>query len=158
MAGLSLRAYARWRRSQHLPGTTLKAVQKAVRRGWIHLESDGRIEPRWADREWAALHVPRVSVYRPGTRQRKDGAQDQPAAKDDEGGPVPDNLMSPPLAALHEPLFRLSGKRADLEAVLTAWQRVPELLLALEDGMAAAGVPLLERDMLSPTGDQEAAQ
>jgi hypothetical protein len=49
-----------------LPGGTLKSVQKALARGWITAERDGRIEPRTADAQWAALHVPRVVVSAPG--------------------------------------------------------------------------------------------
>jgi hypothetical protein len=80
MAALTLRAYGRHRRAEGLPGGSLQAVQKALKRGWIHALPSGRIDPVAADREWAGLTVERVSVYRPGTRQLKRYG-DRPAAK-----------------------------------------------------------------------------
>ena len=46
--GISLRAYAKHR------GVTLKAVQKAVARKRIKLESDGTVDAARADRDWTA--------------------------------------------------------------------------------------------------------
>ena len=46
--GISLRAYAKHR------GVTLKAVQKAIARKRIKLESDGTVDAARADRDWAA--------------------------------------------------------------------------------------------------------
>jgi hypothetical protein len=46
--GISLRGYARHR------GVTLKAVQKAVARKRIKLESDGTVDAARADRDWTA--------------------------------------------------------------------------------------------------------
>ena len=46
--GISLRAYAKHR------GVTLKAVQKAIARKRIKLESDGTVDATRADRDWAA--------------------------------------------------------------------------------------------------------
>ncbi|HUM15845.1 MAG TPA: hypothetical protein VL086_09155 [Candidatus Nitrosotalea sp.] len=79
-AGMTLRAYARHRRAKGLPGGSLEAVRKALRRGWIQAEPDGRIEPSRADRYWAALTVERVSIYRPGTRRLKSEPGDRPGA------------------------------------------------------------------------------
>ena len=46
--GISLRGYAKNR------GVTLKAVQKAVARKRIKLESDGSVDAVRADRDWTA--------------------------------------------------------------------------------------------------------
>lgn len=52
VVGISLRAYARHRRSLGLPGGTLSAVQKAVRDGRITLGRRGQINPAAADADW----------------------------------------------------------------------------------------------------------
>jgi hypothetical protein len=54
MALLSLRAYARHRAELGLPGTSHKAVQKAVAAGRIRLSPDGKVDSDEADRLWAA--------------------------------------------------------------------------------------------------------
>ncbi len=94
MAALTLRAYGWHRRAKGLPGGSLQAVQRALKRGWIHAEPDGRIEPGRADREWAALTVERVSIYRPGTRRLKSEG-DRPAAKGEKrpADPEPDDTV-----------------------------------------------------------------
>jgi hypothetical protein len=56
---LSLRAYARHRAARSLPGRTLAAVQKAIESGRIEADTDGRIEPALADRQWRKNTIPR---------------------------------------------------------------------------------------------------
>jgi phage terminase Nu1 subunit (DNA packaging protein) len=51
---VSIRAYARHRAEQGLPGTSHKAVQKAVAAGRIRLTADGQVDVEEADRLWAA--------------------------------------------------------------------------------------------------------
>jgi hypothetical protein len=62
MRGLTLRGYARHRKARGLVGGTLKAVQKALAKGWIRTERDGSILAAPADRSWAQLHKPRVRL------------------------------------------------------------------------------------------------
>jgi hypothetical protein len=151
-AGLSRRAYARHRAARGLPGATDRAVRRALHTGRIALSSDGTIDAEAADQAWRATTPPRgFQNGRPmaETLARLDREARTP--------PVPGNLMSRPLAALDElreqlgkmiaPLWRLHGQHADCKAVLTRVRRVPDLLMALEEGMIAAGVPLFERDM-----------
>lgn len=54
MPHLSIRAYARHRAERGLPGTTHKAVQKALERQRIRLTPEGRIDSDEADQLWAA--------------------------------------------------------------------------------------------------------
>lgn len=50
--GLSIRAYARWRRERGLPGQSPQAVCEALRTGRIERNRDGKITPETADRDW----------------------------------------------------------------------------------------------------------
>ena len=52
MTTLSLRAYARSRRSRGLPGGSLAAVQRAVASRRITLTADGKVDQDVADRQW----------------------------------------------------------------------------------------------------------
>lgn len=54
MALMSQRAYARHRAELGLPGTTHRAVQKAIEAGRIKLNAEGLIDSDAADRAWAA--------------------------------------------------------------------------------------------------------
>ncbi len=51
---MSQRAYARHRAEQGLPGTTHRAVQKAIEAGRIQVNEKGQIDSDQADRQWAA--------------------------------------------------------------------------------------------------------
>lgn len=51
---MSQRAYARHRAERGLPGTTHRAVQKAIQAGRIQVTDDGLIDSELADRQWAA--------------------------------------------------------------------------------------------------------
>jgi hypothetical protein len=141
VTALSLRGYARHRRRRGLPGATLNAVRTAVEYGRISRRPDGLIDVAAADRAWLenTIHDRRP----PRTRRPIEA---------DAG-----ELVSAPVAALVElrgllaelvgPLWRLEGQVADLQALLTAWLKLPGLLDQLEDGMRAAGVPLFAKDM-----------
>ncbi len=52
--GLSIREYARHRRTAGLRGGSPWGVQKALKAGRIHTDADGKIDPERADAEWAA--------------------------------------------------------------------------------------------------------
>lgn len=54
MALMSQRAYARHRAAHGLPGTTHRAVQKALESGRIKANEDGLIDSEAADRAWEA--------------------------------------------------------------------------------------------------------
>jgi hypothetical protein len=60
---LSSRGYAQHRKALGLPGTTHKAVQRALADGRIHADAEGLIDPGVADREW---HANTDASKRPG--------------------------------------------------------------------------------------------
>lgn len=51
--GLSIRAYAKYRRAHGLRGGNASAVQKAIDSGRISCNQHGKIDPVQADRQWA---------------------------------------------------------------------------------------------------------
>jgi hypothetical protein len=142
-AGKSLREYARHRRDRGLPGHTLHAVQTAIEYGRITRLPNGRIDAAAADRLWAeTTDDGKRPPHTCGHHTRDNNAE-----------------LSRPLLALYElrwllrdmtdPMFGLSGAEADVKAFFRAWLKIPDLLRRIEDGMAAANVPLLEREMPS---------
>ncbi len=54
MALMSQRAYARHRAEHGLPGSTHRAIQKAIEAGRIQVTAQGQIDSELADRQWAA--------------------------------------------------------------------------------------------------------
>jgi hypothetical protein len=135
MAALSKRAYARHRKSKGLSGGSLQAVQRALRRGWIHALPSGLIDPVRADEAWAALHVPRVSIYLPGTRRLKSENGDRPVAKARRQG--------------EEKSTRRVGAWEPTQAQVRRWTKCREQLRDINGRLAATllspHVPVVER-------------
>ena len=139
MPSVSLRGYARHRRC------TLSQVQKSIANGRleqsVRRDARGRVslDVAEADREWSANHDP---------MKVRDHVSPTTAP------PLPRSLLTAldELRALladgiHPHLFRLTGAKADVAAIVAGWRKLPDVLTRLEDGLHAAGVPLRERDM-----------
>ena len=108
--GLSLRAYARHRADNGLPGASLQAVQRARDRGRITLEPDGSVDPERADREWAAntdLSEAPVAVV---------------AAHARLAAPAPGRTTPPTPATATEPVAVLGASLAENNAAKVYWQ------------------------------------
>lgn len=141
------------------------AIRLAVRSGRISETAIARdrrghlvvLDALLAAREWRAHTRPRIDSRKPTTATPRE----------------PDNLASPPVAALldlravlaglHERSDKLlqasarqspSAPAAQWEKLFADWARIPDVLARLEDGMRAAGVPLLEKDMQDMPGPQ----
>jgi hypothetical protein len=76
--GLSIRAYARQRKSAGLTGGTDAAVRKAIKTGRITPEPDGTVDPAKADRQWARQTDP--SMQRGEAARAKPPSQPVPKA------------------------------------------------------------------------------
>ncbi len=139
--GVSMRAYARSRRARGLPGGSLQAVQRALRAGRIHALPSGRIEPVRADREWAALTVERVSIYRPGTRRLKSEQGDRPAAKAEKSAARRQG---------EEKSTRRAGAWEPSEAQVRRWSKCREQLKWIDCRLACASTSSQVPDVRTP--------
>jgi len=73
--GLSQRKYAEYRRERGLPGGTDKAVYDALTQGRIQRNSDGKIDPEQADKDW----LERTNVNKSRQKRETDaGSADEP--------------------------------------------------------------------------------
>lgn len=113
---LSLRAYALYRKDAGLPGGTLRAVQKAVKAGRIHLV-DGKIDPDQADTAWQSNTNP--------TKQAN--AQAQQRASADEQQPTISRPVVVTSAASASPGPIAIPGPAPVEAVDAAEAERPEI-------------------------------
>ena len=147
--GISLRAYAKHR------GVTLKAVQKAIARKRIKLETDGSVDAARADRDWAANSdvaavLPNIiGGQKPAYRTAKVMAGDPdvpPAAATIAGDPlhaylkaraVKETFLAKRAQAEYELLMgKLVEKAKSNEYAATFSQMVKEAALALPDRLA----------------------
>lgn len=119
--GLSQRAYARRR------GVTHSAVQKALRTGRISALADGTIDPRAADRQWAANTdetKPLNSVSGAPKHRRRPG--DAPGPVGGEGGNgEPEGRVSRSYQAARTMREVYTARRAKLDLEVAEGKLVP---------------------------------
>ena len=147
--GISLRAYAKHR------GVTLKAVQKAIARKRIKLESDGTVDAARADRDWtansdvaavSAQHHRRPEAGIPDSQGHGADPDVPPAAATIAGDPlhaylkaraVKETFLAKRAQAEYELLMgKLIEKTKSHEYAATFSQMVKEAVLALPDRLA----------------------
>lgn len=143
MPHLSLRGYAAHRRDKGLPGGNLNAVQKAIARGAIQTDADGRIDPAKADAAWVTITPTRASA--PDAAQTNRAASATHADVDDDGEAIGARQLGAGAAAAQTvglayqrartarevtrariegvKLDRLTGKNVDRAAVEESWER-----------------------------------
>lgn len=109
----------------------MRAVQEAIASERISIRPDGQIDPSQADDEWLRNTNP---LKRPLTRDLDDL---HPAI-----GSI--YAIRGDLEKLVSALFRLEGPKPACRDALAALQTIPEHLRALEDWLAAEGIPLFD--------------
>ena len=83
--GMSIRAYAAYRKKLGLPGGSAWSVKKALRDGRITRNKHYKIDPEVADREWLLNTNP--AQQRDTGRQREAAPKRQPGPRQQQSGP-----------------------------------------------------------------------
>ena len=111
-AGLSVKAYASYRREKGLPGSSPRAVEIALKSGRIKRGKDNKIHPKQADADWQANtdHSKRPPHSEPGAKKRR-------GAKLPDSALGKDTLTLADAKALHETIKVREKEIAHLERI-----------------------------------------